>query len=228
VSARASTRPLTGFVVGIDPGHNGRNYAYPHYLDHRVWNGREYEDCDTAGTETDSGYAEDRFNFRVAEFLRRDLRRDGGRVVMTRSNNHGKGPCVNARAQILNRAHSDVAIDIHADGGPAAGRGFAILEPVKDKENRHVIASSARFGKLLRGTVLAGTAMPESSYDGRHGITHRGDLAGLNLATEPKVLIECGNMRNRHDAWLLVSTRFQKRIALAMETAIRRFLTRPA
>jgi N-acetylmuramoyl-L-alanine amidase len=221
----APSKPLAHFVVGIDPGHNGHNYAYPDYLAHKVWNGREYEDCDTTGTQTDAGYAEAEFNFRVAVFLRHDLRRDGAKVVMTRPNNHGKGPCVTTRSRILNRAHSAVAIDIHADGGPVDGRGFTILEPVKDSENKHVIARSARFGRLLRHSVLADTAMPTSTYDGQHGINHRDDLAGLNLADEPKVLIECGNMRNRHDAWLLVSARFQRRIADAMATAIRAFLT---
>jgi N-acetylmuramoyl-L-alanine amidase len=221
----AASEPLAGVVIGIDPGHNGRNYTDPAYLNHQVWNGREYEDCDTTGTETNGGYTEPRFNWRVATALRRDLRALGATVVMTRHSNHGKGPCVNKRAEILNHAHAVVAIDIHADGGPSGGRGFAILEPVRDKENRHVIKSSARFGHVLRATMLRHTSMPVSSYDGSNGIAHRNDLAGLNLAKEPKVLIECGNMRNATDAHLLTSTAFQQRLARTMTDAIRRFLS---
>lgn len=216
--------PLAGRVIGIDPGHNGRNGAHPRYIDHPVWNGRESEACDTTGTSTNGGYAESRFTFRVATMLRSDLRREGAKVVMTRHNNHGVGPCINRRARILNRAHANVAIDIHADGGPADGRGFAILEPVRDKENKHVIKSSTRFGRLLRHAILAGTAMPTSSYDGRRGITHRNDLAGLNLTRVPKVLIESGNMRNATDARMLTSTRFQHRLAKAFANAITRFV----
>jgi N-acetylmuramoyl-L-alanine amidase len=212
-------------VVGIDPGHNGRNYAYPSYLHRQVWNGRQWEDCDTTGTATNGGYPEPLFTFRVAEQLRHYLEADGAKVVMTRTTNSGHGPCIDRRAHILNRAHSNVAIDIHADGGPSSGRGFAILEPVKDKENRHVIASSARFGSMLRQAMLARTSMPTSTYDGHNGIAHRNDLAGLNLTTEPKVLIECGNMRNSTDAGMLTSSRFQRRLARAMEAAIKRFLT---
>ena len=55
--------------------------------------------------------------------------------------------------------------------------------------------------------------MPESTYDGVDGITHRDDLAGLNLTTVPKVLIECGNMRNATDAALLVRSSFQRKAA---------------
>jgi N-acetylmuramoyl-L-alanine amidase len=39
------------------------------------------------------------------------------------------------------------------------------------------------------------------------------DLAGLNLATMPKVLIECGNMNNAKDAALLVHPSVQFSIA---------------
>jgi N-acetylmuramoyl-L-alanine amidase len=221
---RAVAEPLAGKIVGVDPGHNGRNYTDPAYINHLIWNGREWETCNTTGTETDSGYTEARFNFRVALFLRADLRRDGARVVMTRHNDHGVGPCVNRRAQIINRAHPDVAIDIHADGGPASGRGFAVLEPVSDGPNDKVIRASERFGLDVRSAILAGTSMPESSYDGVHGIEPRDNLAGLNLTRVPEVLIECGNMRNATDARLLTSARFQRRIASALEAAIIEFL----
>ncbi|HWC33877.1 MAG TPA: N-acetylmuramoyl-L-alanine amidase [Mycobacteriales bacterium] len=215
---------LAGIVIGIDPGHNGRNYTDPSYLNHQVWNGREMEACDTTGAETDAGYTEPRFNFRVATFLAADLRRRGATVVLTRHNNHGVGPCVNRRARIIDHAHAAVAIDIHADGGPPSGRGFAILEPVRDKVNHRIVGPSAVLGRIVRHELLAMTAMPTSSYDGRHGITHRNDLAGLNLATQPKVLVECGNMRNARDARMLVSSGFQRRLAAAFTAAFVRFL----
>jgi N-acetylmuramoyl-L-alanine amidase len=220
----ATVRPLAGRVVGIDPGHNGRNYADPSFLNHLIWNGREQEACDTTGTETDGGYTEARFNFNVAMYLSADLRAEGARVVLTRTSNVGVGPCVNTRSAIINRARANVAIDIHADGGPAGGRGFAILEPVRDGPNDRVIASSARFGSELLRRFRAVTGMPESTYDGSHGIAHRDDLAGLNLTTVPKVLIECGNMRNGTDAAMLTRPSFQRLAAKAFAQAITQFL----
>ncbi len=145
---------------------------------------------------------------------------------MTRKSNTGVGPCVNRRSKIINHGHADVAVDIHADGGPASGRGFAILQPVADGPNDKVIRSSVRFGRDLRSAFLAGTPMPVSTYDGVNGRTFRDDLAGLNLTRVPKVLIECGNMRNATDARLLTSSRFQRRAARAIEAAIVRFLRR--
>ena len=161
------------------------------------------------------------------QYLRADLRRDGARVIMTRTSNTGVGPCVNRRAEIINAAHADVAVDIHADGAAASGRGFTILEPVADGPNDAVIAASQRFGGDVRQAMLAETAMPESNYEGSGGIMPRDDLAGLNLTTVPKVLIECGNMRNAVDAGLLVTARFQQQVASALTAAIVRYL-RPA
>jgi N-acetylmuramoyl-L-alanine amidase len=220
----APVLPLTGKIIGIDPGHNGGNFTDPGAIAHLIWNGAEWEACDTTGTMTDGGYTEAQFTFNVARYLRADLRRDGARVVMTRTSNDGVGPCVDRRAEIINDARADVAVDIHADGGPASGRGFTILEPVADGPNDQVIAASQRFGAEVRQAMLAGTAMPVSDYYGVDGIISRDDLAGLNLTTVPKVLIECGNMRNATDAGLLVTTRFQQQLASALTAAIVRFL----
>lgn len=218
--------PLAGKVVGIDPGHNGRNWSDPSYINHKVWNGREWESCDTTGTETNGGYTEPSFTYSVARNLAALLTAEGARVVWTRHSNDGVGPCVDRRAKILNNGGADVSIDIHGDGGPSSGRGFAILEPVADGPNNKVIASSERFGRMVRGSFVRMTGMPISTYDGQNGIAHRDDLAGLNLTTEPKVLIECGNMRNAQDAQLLTSKAWRHRAAQALADAITRFLSR--
>jgi N-acetylmuramoyl-L-alanine amidase len=220
-----AAQPLAGQIVGIDPGHDGGNFNDPGYINTMIWNGRAAETCDTTGTETAGGYTEAQFNFNVATDLRADLIADGARVVMTRHSNQGVGPCVTTRAKIINRAHADVAIDIHADGGPAYGRGFTVLEPVADGPNDKVIKSSLAFGSDVRAAMLADTSMPESNYYGQDGIIERDDLAGLNLTTVPKILIECGNMPNATDARLLTSPAFQHLLARALTAAIVAFLT---
>ncbi len=224
-SASAPALVLAGKVVGIDPGHNGLNYNDPAALAKQVWNGRSEENCDTTGTQTAGGYTEAQFNFNVATYLRADLIRDGARVVMTRNDNNGVGPCVDQRAQILNAAGANVSIDIHGDGGPVTGRGFTVLEPVADGPNNGVIASSAAFGADVHAAMLSSTPFGVSDYYGNNGYILRNDLAGLNLTTMPKVLIECGNMTNQADAALMVQPQVQQQIARALEAAIIKFLT---
>jgi N-acetylmuramoyl-L-alanine amidase len=220
----AASVPLKGKIIGIDPGHNGRNWTDPSFLSKQIWNGREWEDCDTTGTQTAGGYTEARFTFDVATYLAADLKKDGAKVVLTRTSNHGVGPCVNRRARILDRAHANVSVDIHADYGPHTGRGFTVLEPVADGPNDKVIKSSVRFGHDVHRAMRRHTRITISDYYGHNGYIFRKDLAGLNLTTMPKVLIECGNMNNRTDARMLTSRAVQKAIARALEAAIIRFL----
>jgi N-acetylmuramoyl-L-alanine amidase len=220
---------LAGKVVGIDPGHNGQNGRDPAAVDQPVFNGTGYEPCDTTGTETAAGYTEAAFNFAVASDLQADLEAEGATVVMTRTSNDGVGPCVTTRAAFINDAGANVSIDIHADGGPPGGSGFTVLEPVADGPNDGVIASSDAFAAVLRDAFSAGTGMPVADYGGAaDGLVPRDDLAGLNLTTVPKVLIECGNMQNAGDAALQAAPSFQQAAATAMARAITELLTAPA
>ena len=93
-----------------------------------------------------------------------------------------------------------------------------------DGVNDAVVAPSVVLGADVRAAFLAQTTMPVSTYDGTDGIAPRDDLAGLNLSTVPKVMIECGNLRNATDAALLVSSGFQRQAALAMAAGITAFL----
>jgi N-acetylmuramoyl-L-alanine amidase len=211
-------------VVLVDPGHNGGNAGALSIINRLIWNGRESETCDTTGTQTDSGYTEAQFNWNVARYLTADLRAEGATVVLTRTSNTGVGPCVTQRAAIGNVAHANAGVSIHADGGPANGRGFAILEPVDDATNAAVVGPSAILGADLRSAIAAGTGEPVSSYDGVNGIQPRNDLAGINLSTIPKVFVECANMRNAADASLVTSPAWQAKAARAITTGLTHFL----
>jgi N-acetylmuramoyl-L-alanine amidase len=224
-SSPAPQLPLAGRTVGIDPGHNGGNFDDPGFINRLIWDGRAMKVCNTTGTATASGYTEAQYNFNVASDLAADLRGQGARVVMTRHSNTGVGPCTNTRAQIINSSGAEVAISIHADGGPVDGRGFAILEPVADGPNDHVIGDSERFGRDVLAQYQEITGMPTSTYDGTGGIVFRDDLTGLNLTTVPEVLIETGNMQNATDAAMLTSPSFQRLAAKALDRAIVQYLT---
>ena len=109
--------------------------------------------------------------------------------------------------------------------GPGERPGFTILEPVADGPNNKVIRSSVRFARDVHAAMRRLTPMPVSNYYGHNGYIFRDDLAGLNLTTMPKVLIECGNMKNAADARLLTRPSVQRRIARALAAAIITFLT---
>ena len=109
--------------------------------------------------------------------------------MLTRTTNDGWGPCITTRAAIGNRAHADVAISIHADGGPAGGRGFHVIYPPSIAGlTDDIAARSRRLALAMRDAFRAGTGEPYSTYVGRDGLDVRSDLGGLNLSDVPKVL----------------------------------------
>jgi N-acetylmuramoyl-L-alanine amidase len=216
--------PFNGKVIAIDPGHNGFNWAYPAAINQPIWNGREWETCDTTGASTNAGYTEAQFNWNVAVDLSRLMRVLGATVVLTRPNNGGVGPCVTTRAAIGNEVHAFAAVSIHADGGPPGGLGFAILEPVADGPNNGVINESRMLAVGLRIGFPAFSGEPMSNYDGVNGLQPRDDLAGLNLTTVPKVLIETANMRNATDAARVSSSVWQEKAAQGIDAGLTLFL----
>jgi len=230
-AAPAPTRtaqPLAGQVIALDPGHNGANWSHPAIINRLVNVISELKACDTAGAQTDAGYAEHAFTFDVAMRLSRLLRAEGATVVLTRHNDHGVGPCVTQRAAIGNRAHANAAISIHADGGPPTGTGFEVIAPgrIAGAPDTAVIGSSGRLARDIRNAYHRITGEPYSDYVGARGLDVRTDLGGLNLSTVPKVFIECGNMRNSADAARLTSPRFRERIAVALAAGFTAFLNR--
>ena len=227
VTAQPSSAPrsLKGRVIVIDPGHNGNDYAHPEVINKLVdiVNGRKA--CEATGTQTNAGYAEHAFTWDLADRLATVLRAAGATVVLTRPDDHGVGPCITERAAIGNRAHADLAISLHADGGPSTGVGFHVIEPGPVGPNDAVVAPSARLGREVRDAFRDGTGEPYANYIAHNGIAVRTDLGGLNLSLVPKVFIECGNMRNATDAARLTRSSWRQRAAESIAAGMAAYLT---
>ncbi|GAA4089663.1 N-acetylmuramoyl-L-alanine amidase [Actinomadura miaoliensis] len=218
--------PLRGKVVVIDPGHNGGNAKNPSKINKQVAIGNGHKECDTTGTSTNAGYAEHAFTWDVSNRLAKILRAEGAKVVLTRPNDTGVGPCITERAAIGNRAEADAALSVHADGAPASGHGFHVIQPLSVKgQGGGMVPASRRLGRAIRDAYRTGTGIPYSTYRGKDALDSRDDLGGLNLSKVPKVFIECGNMRNSGDAAKLSSAAFRQRIAEALAKGIDDYLT---
>jgi N-acetylmuramoyl-L-alanine amidase len=216
---------VAGKVIAIDPGHNGANWQHTAEMNQQIWIGTQYKACDTAGTATDDGYSEAAYNFDVAVRLQAVLAAAGAQVVMSRTNNSGFGPCIDERAYFGNRAQAAVAISIHADGGPASGRGYEANMPANIAGyTDDIYAASHRLGVDVAQAFGAGTGMPPSTYYCCGGLIERSDFGGLNLSDVPKILFETGNMRNATDAALFKDPAFRQREAEALAAGLAAFL----
>ena len=187
-------------VVVLDPGHNGANAANPGQINRQVPAGRgRVKACNTTGTATNAGYPEHAFTWDVAVRTRDLLTAQGVRVVLTRPDDHGVGPCVDRRAAIGNESGAAAVVSIHADGSTdTSAHGFHIAysaPPLNEAQGE----PSMRLATTMRDTMVA-KGFPTSTYIGSAGLSPRDDLGGLNLSERPAVLVECGNMRNAAEA----------------------------
>ena len=210
-------------VVVLDPGHNGRNGAEPAAIRRLVPDGRGGEKaCNTTGTSTDAGYPEHAFTFDVAQRVTTKLEAAGVRVVLTRPDDDGVGPCVDERGRAGETAGAAAVVSIHADGAAPASSGFHVA--YSDPPLNPVQAGPAReLATALRDALRTG-GFPDSDYIGRDGLSPRADLAGLNHATRPTALVECANMRNPDEAAVLSSAEGRERYAAAIADGVLAFL----
>jgi N-acetylmuramoyl-L-alanine amidase len=216
--------PASGKVVVLDPGHNGGNGAHPAEINRQVPAGRgQTKPCNTTGTATNAGYPEHAFTWDVAQRVGKALAGKGIRVVYTRPDDTGVGPCVDKRAAIGNDANADAVVSIHADGSTAAGaNGFHVAyssPPLNAAQGE----PSTRLAQVVRDTMRTG-GFSTSNYIGGNGLSARADLGGLNLSTRPSVLVECGNMRNAAEAARMTSAEGRQQYASAIAAAIEAYL----
>ncbi len=216
-------------TVVLNPGHNGDDAAHPAEINRLVPAGYgKFKACETTGTTTNAGYPEHEFNWSVALRVRTILLAHGVRVILTRPDDRGVGPCVDERAAIGNRRGVAAVVSIHADGAPSAGHGFHVnqdsLRP--DGASAATARRSIELGEAIHATLVRSSGLVPSTYIGANGYFYRSDLAGLNLATNPATFLELGNMRNAGDAALQSSASGRQRIAAAVAAGILAFLGR--
>jgi N-acetylmuramoyl-L-alanine amidase len=222
VAAAASS--IAGTIVFLDPGHNGANDGS---INRQVPTGRGgTKECQTTGTTTDAGYPEHTFNWDVVLRIRAELSQLGVRTALSRGNDNALGPCVDQRAAMANALRPNAIVSIHADGGPPGGRGFHVnysAPPLNEAQ----AGPSVQLAKTMRDQLVAAGFTP-STYRGTDGLYGRSDLAGLNLAQFPSVLIELGNMKNRDDVALIVSEQGRAKYAAAVASGLNAYLSQRA
>ncbi len=219
--ASAAPANIAGKIVFLDPGHQGSNDAA--VISRQVPTGRGgTKDCQASGTSTDDGYPEHSFAWETTLRIRQALTALGVRTAMSRGDDTGAGPCVDERAALANSVHPDAVVSIHGDGGPANGRGFHVLyssPPLNDVQ----AGPSVRFAQIMKDQLQASGLVP-STYVGDGGLNPRADIAGLNLAQFPSILVELGNMKNPADSALMKTPEGRQKYADAVVRGIAGFL----
>lgn len=218
--SHAAPSNIAGMIVFLDPGHNGANDAS---LTKQVPTGRGgTKDCQTSGTSTESGFPEHTFNWDTVLLIRQELTQLGVRTAMSRGNDDQVAACIDERAAMANSLQPNAVVSIHADGGPATGRGFHVNYS-SPPLNTAQAGPSVQFARIMRDQ-LAASGIPAANYIGSDGLYGRADLAGLNLAQYPSILVELGNMKNPADSALMESQEGRQKYADAVVKGIAAYL----
>lgn len=210
--------PLDGWVIAIDPGHNGANATDPEASE-LVSDGRgDLKTCNSGGTETASGYPEHAFAFDVAQRLSARLESLGADVVMTREDDEGVGPCVDVRGRFAEDVDADLMVSLHANGSrdTSISGYFAIvsdpaISPSQGSASRQL---AAEFVEALADRDFEPSTAVEDP------LVLRDDLATLNFARRPTVLLELGEMRNPGDAAVMQKEAGRQRYAVALASGV--------
>lgn len=222
--APRATAGVAGSAVFLDPGHNAVNDAS---INQQVPNGRGgTKACQTSGTATDDGYPEHAFTWAVVALISESLNQTGVRTQLSRPNDDSVGPCIDQRAAAANAMRPDAIVSIHADGGPPSGRGFHVnysSPPLNDAQ----AGPAVRLATTMRD-ALAEAGFQPANYIGSGGLYGRADLAGLNLAQYPAILVELGNMKNADDAARMQSPDGRAKYAAAVTRGIVAYLNSQA
>jgi N-acetylmuramoyl-L-alanine amidase len=211
-------------AVFLDPGHSGANDSS---ITRQVTNGRGgTKPCETTGTSTSDGYAEHAFTWDVVTSVNEQLNQLGVRTQISRDNDTSLGPCIDQRAAAANAMRPDAIVSIHADGGPPSGQGFHVNysnPPLNDAQT----GPAVQLATIMRDSLVT-AGLTKSTYIGSDGLYGRADLAGLNLAQYPAILVELGNMKNADEAAQMESPDGRARYARAVTQGIVAYLSTKA
>ncbi|MGW4241485.1 N-acetylmuramoyl-L-alanine amidase [Nocardia sp. NPDC004722] len=218
---------LAGKTIFLDPGHQGPNHTQDE--NKQVSDGRGgTKACQTTGMTSLHGVAEHTINWNVAQLVRTSLEGLGAHVVMSRPDDTGWGGCVDERAQAANASGADVALSIHADSGPATGRGFHLIVPqlpVPDAKVSEVQSGAGLAASKAMRDAYVQAGYQVAGYNGAvDGLQTRADIAGPALTTVPDVFLEMGNGANAEDAAQLESPEGQLKHAVTIVTGIASYL----
>ena len=210
----ADEKRLDGVVIGINPGHQIKK------------NLKEYPiapGSKTMGT-LNSGFAvgvktktpEYELTLAVSLKLRDLLEEAGATVIMTRTENDVELTNID-RADMLNAANVDLAIQVHANSNKKeSAHGLSTYSRSKGEWQW----ASAVASRLIHDALLDSTGAADA------GVILYDAYMSLNYSTIPAILVEMGFMTNPEEDLLMETDEYRMKLAEGMYNGICEFMGR--
>jgi N-acetylmuramoyl-L-alanine amidase len=193
-SAASSLRSLRSLVIGIDPGHGG----------------------DDPGAIAGCGLEEKKVTLGIARQLRRLLKRQGIRTVMTRTDDRRLPK--EARVAFVSGGRANLIVSIHCDALEGAPRCTGITTYYHSGSRR-----SQELAEALQGPLTAVTRLPDRGARPDTTCYDTGFYV-LRNATCPAVLVETGYISSAPTAARLRDPGFRLQVARGIVEGLRRYV----
>ena len=183
--------PVKEKIIVIDAGHGGFD----------------------PGAVSDSGTREDEINLKIANKLRRHLKDQGAKVVMTRKTDGALGKNkredMKKRVEIIKNSNADIVISIHLN---------------KFQQSKYYGAQTFYIAGSQEGRKLAQCIQTKLIDILDRGNTRQikavSDLLILKAGQAPSVVVECGFLSNPQEERLLKTDEYQEQVAWAIYCGI--------
>ncbi len=215
IETETETVKENGYVVGIDPGHQG---SWVDMSDQEP-NGpgsSDYKAKSTTGTMGRyTGVPEYQLNLDISLALREELENRGYQVVMTREDND-TAISNSERALLAAEKGSDIYVRIHANGSDDTSvKGALGMSPSPDNP---YIPELYEDSYRLTGCIL--NAYCETTGFSNLGIQYYDNMTGINWSKIPVTILEMGFMTNEQDDTAMQDAAMQRKMVQGIADGI--------
>lgn len=206
---------LNGFLVAIDPGHQGPHVDMSAKEENGPGSGEMKAKATGGTTGAYTDLPEYQLNLDVALKVRDLLEERGYQVVMAREDND-TAISNKERAQLANEAGADVCVRIHANGSEDPSVQGALCL-VMSRDNPYVGELCEESSRLAE-SVLA--AYCDATGFANQGVVTNDTMTGLNWSEIPVMILEMGFMTNEHDDTKMADADFRDIMAESIADGI--------
>lgn len=182
-------RPLKGIKIVIDPGHGGDEFGVESF-----------------------GLKEKDINLKISKKLRREFKKKGAKVYMTRK--HDKRTDLYSRIDFAKTKEADILLSIHQNSLPDPSE----IEKKHGTGVYYYQNQSKPLAESIQKNMLKATGFQDD------GVNYR-SFALTRPTAQISVLVECGYLIYKPEAEKLINRKFQTKIAKAIVKGTQEYLT---